>query len=91
MGNPNWVREEDLDYGDYVVQVFVDNNNGKILYEYYDKRHKSFCEYSYVAYTNEKAKQLLADVGIETYDSGQGTLGVKIPGEGSTIMFGAGV
>lgn len=92
MGNARWKKEKDLVYKDYVVRVFTDKENGKIRYEYYlDDSMGTFCDYSYVVYTNEKAKQLLAEVGIETYDSGQGTLGVKIPGKGSTIMFGAGV
>lgn len=86
---PQWKFIETLNCGSYNIEVYSDEQQGLILYEYFTKE-SDFCEYSYVAYTNEKAKQLLADVGVETYDSGQGTFGIKLPGEGCTIMFGAG-
>lgn len=87
--NPQWKFIETLNYGSYNVKVYSDEQQGLILYQYFT-RDNGFCDYSYLAYTNEVAKQLLEQVGIQTYDSGEGTLGIKNIDGSSTIMFGAG-
>lgn len=84
-----FVASGTIDQGNILIKSYINDARGLIRYDYYENGDGLL--YSYLSYTNEEAKRRLESEGIETYDGGCGTFGVRIPGGGSQLLFGPSV